>query len=204
MYRGRIVETGPTEEVCTNPRHPYTRALLSAVPRLDPRLRGTRVRERYREAARVGPGRSRPGASDGRRLAQPDQPAGRAVVAVVLAANLDREAPDRALEPHDHSGGRSRIVPQPALFVEQPPVPAGDESERELAVGAHLAETPIGLLVARPEPPTPLSNEFIRASREVMRSCSAPTPRPDGRARSSGPATGGDRGRAHEPLTGRR
>lgn len=32
MYLGRIVEMGPTEEVLADPRHPYTRALLSVVP----------------------------------------------------------------------------------------------------------------------------------------------------------------------------
>ncbi len=39
MYLGRIVEYGTTEEVFSNPRHPYTQALLSAVPRIDPQTR---------------------------------------------------------------------------------------------------------------------------------------------------------------------
>ncbi len=36
MYLGRIVETGPTEALLSNPRHPYTVALLSAAPEPDP------------------------------------------------------------------------------------------------------------------------------------------------------------------------
>ncbi len=35
MYLGRIVESGPAAEVCGNPKHPYTKALLSAVPKID-------------------------------------------------------------------------------------------------------------------------------------------------------------------------
>ena len=39
MYLGKLVELGPTEEVLQRPRHPYTRALLAAVPVPDPRLK---------------------------------------------------------------------------------------------------------------------------------------------------------------------
>jgi len=51
MHRGKIVETGETEAVCSNPTHPYTRSLLSAVPVPDPRQRGKHVRTRYRADA---------------------------------------------------------------------------------------------------------------------------------------------------------
>lgn len=36
MYLGEIVETGKTDEIFTNPKHPYTKALLSSAPELNP------------------------------------------------------------------------------------------------------------------------------------------------------------------------
>ena len=35
MYLGRVVETGPTEDVLTAPQHPYTQALLSVIPEME-------------------------------------------------------------------------------------------------------------------------------------------------------------------------
>jgi oligopeptide/dipeptide ABC transporter ATP-binding protein len=45
MYRGRLVELGPAEEVYSRPMHPYTQALIAAVPEADPE------RERQRALA---------------------------------------------------------------------------------------------------------------------------------------------------------
>lgn len=44
MYLGKIVEIGEVDRVFDNPRHPYTRALLSAIPVPDPQIERTRER----------------------------------------------------------------------------------------------------------------------------------------------------------------
>jgi len=43
MYVGRVVETAETKELFESPKHPYTEALLSAVPQPDPRMRSQRI-----------------------------------------------------------------------------------------------------------------------------------------------------------------
>jgi peptide/nickel transport system ATP-binding protein len=43
MYVGKLVEVASTDELFTGPKHPYTEALLSAVPKPDPRLRTKRL-----------------------------------------------------------------------------------------------------------------------------------------------------------------
>jgi len=58
MYLGRIVEEGPAREIVDNPQHPYTRALLSVVPRRDPRdrLRPQILRGETPDAVHIPPG----------------------------------------------------------------------------------------------------------------------------------------------------
>ena len=61
MYLGRIVEVAPTEQIFSTPRHPYTRGLLAAIPRMtegavDAAVRPCRVTRRARCASRPGAG----------------------------------------------------------------------------------------------------------------------------------------------------
>ncbi|EAR07260.1 peptide ABC transporter ATP-binding protein [Reinekea blandensis] len=44
MYLGRVVEQGPTHEIFSQPKHPYTRALLSSTPRINPEQRIEKIR----------------------------------------------------------------------------------------------------------------------------------------------------------------
>jgi ABC-type oligopeptide transport system ATPase subunit len=43
MYKGKIVEEGPREQILGHPQHPYTQSLLSAVPETNPRRKKKRV-----------------------------------------------------------------------------------------------------------------------------------------------------------------
>ena len=47
LHLGHLLETGTTEEIFSNPVHPYTKSLLSAIPSPNPRVEKTRVAESY-------------------------------------------------------------------------------------------------------------------------------------------------------------
>ena len=49
MYRGKLVELAPTAELYANPHHPYTKALLSAIPIPDPTAERNRQRTEFDE-----------------------------------------------------------------------------------------------------------------------------------------------------------
>ena len=59
LYQGKLVEVGPAKEVFADPRHPYTRALLSAIPIPDPRRERARVPQRFDPAQFCREGRLR-------------------------------------------------------------------------------------------------------------------------------------------------
>jgi len=43
MYLGKLVETADAKSIIRDPQHPYTQALISAVPEVDPDTRGQRI-----------------------------------------------------------------------------------------------------------------------------------------------------------------
>jgi len=71
MYLGRIVEIGSRQTILNNPRHPYTKALLSAVPSTDPRKRKMDSEMRFRKiVSPIHPVGYEPPASEYKRLSE--------------------------------------------------------------------------------------------------------------------------------------
>lgn len=103
MYRGRFMEYGPTDKIFFNPQHPYTKALLSAVPHPDPDAEFKPIRfegDMIHPVASSGP--------DGVLLRIPDQPSDEPIQLVevdeghFVACHLDQHVTTertKALEP---------------------------------------------------------------------------------------------------------
>ena len=71
MYLGRIVEIGSRQTILNNPCHPYTKALLSAVPSTDPRKRKMDSEMRFRQiVSPIHPVGYKPAASEYERLGE--------------------------------------------------------------------------------------------------------------------------------------
>ncbi|HWL44928.1 MAG TPA: oligopeptide/dipeptide ABC transporter ATP-binding protein [Ilumatobacter sp.] len=94
MYLGEIVETGTCDDIYHAPQHPYTRALLAAVPEIDPARRRPRVLTTGEVNSVVDSGctfRARcPEAID---ICAVSAPEPRAVGSTIVACHLHRQAP---------------------------------------------------------------------------------------------------------------
>lgn len=104
LYLGQIVETGTSESLFANPLHPYTRALLAAVPSADPR------RRQEPEALPSGPA-GKPGGPPRRAAASPRSARARWTSAVASRRRLWRPPPA--------SASPATAIPKPEVHDER-------------------------------------------------------------------------------------
>ena len=139
MYLGKVVEIGQKHQIYDSPSHPYTQALLSAVPIEEPTQRGKREADRAR----------------GRR-AEPGEPAVRLPVPHPLLAGAGalrdgragaegpRPGPsDRVSLPRDRQAARHRLCARERVAL------AGEGTELRAAVAAPSRPNESGLRLAR-------------------------------------------------------
>jgi oligopeptide/dipeptide ABC transporter ATP-binding protein len=121
MYAGRIVETGPTRELLSAPRHPYTRGLLDSLP-------STEVGDLRREGVRHEPLRAIPGSAPQLSQVPPGCPFHPRCAHAVPSCATDRPA----LEPVDDSRGRPPATRRLACPVDPyaPYAPAASPASR--------------------------------------------------------------------------
>jgi peptide/nickel transport system ATP-binding protein len=55
MYLGKVVEEGPVEELILRPKHPYTAALISSIPKPNPKAKGEMVEIRGETPSPINP-----------------------------------------------------------------------------------------------------------------------------------------------------
>jgi peptide/nickel transport system permease protein len=140
MFRGRIVETGPTQQVATDPKHPYTSTLVSAVPQNEP---GRPILDAPALAADGGPSHGAVTPPDGRTAAP------RAEVDIDVDIDVDRVL---------HGGCAYRLRCPHAIGVcadvEPENAAIGGDAERYRTVACHRAAE-LDLPGARPADAAP-------------------------------------------------
>ena len=144
MYLGKIVEIGPADDVYSNPIHPYTVSLLSAVPIPDPRLNQSSRADRAR-GRRAEPGQPafglplpHPLPAGDRRLQR-----GRAAAGRLRSRPLGRLSPpgrpERARDRRGACGRRSRLSAGTAFRLQRPnPPPTARAGQRVGYAGSAL------------------------------------------------------------------
>ena len=136
MYLGRLVEIGPAEDVVASPQHPYTKALVGAVPDVGRDARG--AARRARQPAQPAPRLLLPPAVPGRRDGVRRPP-------LRPAPDQRHRAPPRGVRPR----GPARSGGELTMAVAEPYTPPGTAAPRRWRPGAPRAGNSRGRIASR-------------------------------------------------------